>query len=101
MPAPTLITAVRGTDTFSDETRRARDVSPALQQLEPDAGPLITLMSKLRSRAATDPKFEWFEDQLLPRFDTLGADLTAAATTMTVTNYKFFRKGDLVRVNKS
>ncbi len=95
-----LVTAVRGTDTQATETRRSRDVSPALAQLEPDAGPLITLMSKTRSLAATDPKFEWFENQLLPRFDTLGADLGAADATMTVTNYKFFRKGDVVRVNK-
>lgn len=100
MAAPTLITAVRGTDNQSDETRRARDVSPALAQLEPDAGPLITLMSKTRSESCTDPKYEWFEDELKPRFDLLAAALTAAAATMTVTNYKFFRKGDLVRVNR-
>lgn len=101
LPAPpTLITAVRGSDNQNTETRRTRDVSPALAQLEPDAGPLVTITSKTRSKAATDPKFEWFEDQLLPRFDTLGGTLGAGDATMTVTNYKFFRKGDLVRVNK-
>jgi len=56
---------------------------------------------RLKSKAATDPKFEWIEDELLPRFDTLGADLTAAATTMTVVNYSYFRAGDIVRVNKN
>ncbi len=97
---PTLITASRGTDNQSDETRRKRDVSDAMAQLEPDAGPLVTLMSKTRSESCTDPKFEWFEDQLLPRFDTLNATLNVGDATMTVVNYKFFRKGDLVRVNK-
>lgn len=101
LPAPpTLVSTARSTSTQSTETRRVRDVSPALAQLEPDAGPLVTFMAKTRSKAATDPKFEWFENQLLPRFDTLGSDLSAGAATMIVVNYAFFRSGDLVRVNK-
>ena len=96
----TVVQGVRGTAILDTETRRRRDVTPLMAELEPDAGPLLTLLSKLRKRAATDPKFEWFEDELLPRFDTLGGSLTAGASTMTVTNYKYFRKGDLVKVNK-
>jgi len=97
---PTVVTGVRGTGVLGDEDRRVRDVTPALAQLEPDAGPLITLLSRLKKRVATDPKIEWYEDELLPRFDLLAGALTAGATTMTVTNYKYFRKGDLVKVNK-
>lgn len=97
---PTVIQGVRDTAQLSTETRRKRDVTPALSQLEPDAGPLTTLLTKLRKRGATDPKIEWFEDELLPRFDVLAGALGAGDATMTVTNYKFFRKGDLVRVNK-
>ncbi len=93
---PTLITAQRGTDNQNTESRRTRDVSPALIQLEPDAGPLITLMAKLRKKSCSDPKFEWYEDELLPRQDILGAAATAAATTLTVTNYKYFRSGDII-----
>lgn len=100
--APTLVTGSRDTTILSTETRRSRDVTPALSQLEPDAGPLTTILTKLRKRGATDPKIEWFEDQLLPRFDVLATAITdAAATSMVVTNYKYFRKGDLVRINKS
>lgn len=98
---PTLVTTTRGVGTLDTETRRTRDVSPAMAQLEPDAGPLITLLSKIKKRATADPKIEWFEDELLPRFDVLGAALTAAASTMTVTNYKYFRIGDLVMVNRA
>lgn len=99
--AVTLISGVRDTGNNSDETRRTRDVTPALSQLEPDAGPLVTILTKLRKKGATDPKIEWFEDQLLPRFDTLATAITnAAATSMIVTNYAYFRKGDLVRINK-
>lgn len=92
---------VRGTAVLDTETRRVRDVSPAIAQLEPDAGPLVTMLMKLKSRATTDAKIEWFEDELLPRFDVLGGDLGASASSMTVTNYKYFRSGDLVRVNKA
>ena len=97
---PTLVTTARGTGTLNTETRRTRDVSPLIAQLEGDAGPLVTLLMRLRSKAATDPKFEWFEDELLPRFDVLGGALAAGDATMTVTNYAYFRAGDIVRVNK-
>jgi hypothetical protein len=101
LPAPpTLVSTARSTQTLGNETRRARDVSPALAQLEPDAGPLTTFMAKTRSKASTDPKFEWFENQLLPRFDVLAGNMAAGDLTMTVTNYAFFRGGDLVRINK-
>lgn len=99
---PSLVTTARGTGTLTTETRRTRDVSPLIAQLEGDAGPLVTLLMRLRSKAATDPKFEWFEDELLPRFDILGSTaLTAAAASMVVTNYKYFRAGDLVKVNRA
>lgn len=97
----TVLTGTRDVATFSTETRRSRDVLPALQQLEPDAGPLVTITSKVRKKAATDPKIEWFEDQLLPRFDALTADCAANATTMTVSNPSYFRAGDIVRIAKN
>lgn len=100
--APTVVQNQRDTAVLGTETRRSRDVTPALSLLEPDAGPLTTILTKLRKRGAVDPKIEWFEDQLLPRFDILGAAVTdTVGTTITVTNYKYFRKGDLVRVNKA
>ena len=98
---PTLVAGQRSTGTLNTETRRVRDVTPALSQLEPDAGPLTTLLTKLRKKAVTDPKIEWFEDQLLPRFSTLTATLATGDATMTVNDPTYFRKGDIVRVNKS
>jgi hypothetical protein len=91
--------AARAVSTLTTEGRRVRDVENVLAQLEPDEGPLTTLLSRLQQEEASDVKLEWFEDQLLPDFDVLAADLTAGASTMTVTNYKYFRKGDLVRIN--
>lgn len=97
---PTMVTTARGTGVLATETRRTRDVSPLIAQLEGDAGPLVTLLMRLRSKSSTDPKFEWFEDELLPRFDVLAGILAAGDATMKVTNYKYFRAGDIVRVNK-
>lgn len=97
---PTMVTTARGTGTLNTETRRTRDVSPLIAQLEGDAGPLVTLLMRLRSKATTDPKFEWFEDELLPRFDVLSAAVVVADAHIHVTNYKYFRAGDIVRVNK-
>jgi len=87
---------VRGTGILSTEERAIRDVSPAIAQLEPDAGPLVTLLMRLKKQECTNPVFEWYEDELLPRFDTLGGNLGTSDTTMTVSNYKYFRDGDVV-----
>jgi hypothetical protein len=94
-----VVQGPRTTGTINTETRNKRFVEDMLQELEPEAGPLTTIMSRLGADTATDTKVEWFEDQLLPDFDVLAGALAAGDATMTVTNYKFYRKGDLVRVN--
>jgi len=97
----TVVAGTRDVATFTTETRRSRNVTPALQQLEPDAGPLVTITAKTRKKATDDPKIEWFEDQLLPRFDTLAGALAAGDAVFTPNNVTYFRAGDLVRVNKN
>jgi hypothetical protein len=99
MASISVVQGARDTNTLSNETRRVRDVEPELQQLEPEAGPLTQILSRLETMSATDRKIEWFEDQLLPDFDILASNLAAGDATMTVTNFKYFRAGDLVRVN--
>ena len=96
---PTVQTIARGNAVYRAEDSRARDVTKALKQLEGDTTPLTTLMSQLRVVKAKAVKVEWFEKELIPLFDTLAADVSASATTMTVVNYKFFRKEDLVKIN--
>lgn len=95
----TVAQGARTVGTLTTEGRRVRDVEKMLWQLEPDAGPLTTMLSRLSADTATDPKVEWFEDQLLPDFDTLAANLAVGDATMTVNNYKLFRSGDIVRIN--
>lgn len=94
---PTINTGTRGTDTQNTETRRKRDVFPTMLKLEPEAAPLTVLMGKTRKSVATDPKVEWFELERLPKQDVLNAAVAAGDATITVTNYKYFRAGDIIQ----
>ena len=89
----------RSSQTLITETRQDRDVEDALQQLEPNEGPLTTILSMLGAESSHNTKIEWFEDQLLPDFDVLAAAVAVSDVTMTVTNYAYFRANDLVRIN--
>ena len=92
----TVVQGVRSTSQQDTESRRKRDVFPSMLKLEPEAAPLTVLMGKVRKREATDPKFEWYELEPMPRQDVLAAAVAQAAATMTVTNYKYFRAGDII-----
>ena len=91
-------TTARATGILNTESRRVRDVSEGIFKLEPDSAPLTVLMARLRKKQVDDPKIEWFEDELIPRFDTLGNALAAGDATMTVSNFAYFRSGDLWQV---
>ena len=95
----TVLAGPRNTLDLSNESRLMRDVEDQLQELEPSAGPLTTILMKLQTVNATQFLIEWEEDQLLPDFDQLTAALTAGAATMTVANFAYYRAGDLVKIN--
>lgn len=96
---PTVLQGTRTTADQNTETRRKRDVFPSMLKLEPEAAPLTVLMGKARKRSATDPKVEWFELEPIPKQDLLGGAIASAgATTITVTNYKYFRSGDIILI---
>ncbi len=95
---PTVVQGDRTTDTQGTETRRKRDVFPTMLKLEPEEAPLTVLMGKTRKRAATDPKIEWFEMERLPKQDILNAAVLIGDATLTVTNYKYFRAGDIIQI---
>lgn len=95
---PTVISGVRTTVNQNDESRRKRDVFPLMLKYEPEAAPLTVLMGKLRKKKATDPKIEWFEIEPLPKQDLIAGAVGAGDATITVTNYKYFRAGDVVQI---
>ena len=94
---PTVVQGTRTTENQNTETRRKRDVFPTMLKLEPEAAPLTVLMGKTRKRVATDPKFEWFELERLPKQDVLAAAVLVGDAQFTSTNYKYFRAGDIVQ----
>jgi hypothetical protein len=91
---PTVLVGPEITTQNTDNNVRAIDFD--IYELEPDVAPLTVLMNKLGSEPATNPKFEWLEDEAMPRITTLSASALANATTFGVTT-DIFRVGDVVR----
>lgn len=98
---PTVVTVTRGTKNANTEDVRIREVAPLIAELEGDEAQLATMLMQIQGAAKkiANPKFEWIENDELPREDKLGGSLTAGATTMTVQNFAYFRKNDVVLIN--
>ena len=91
------VTLLVGTEQSTDNTsNNPRDVPAAVYELEPDVSPLLLLLNKLGSEAATNPKIEWLEDESMPRLTTLSASAASNATSFGVTA-DYFRANDVVR----
>ena len=93
---PSVAAGIRTTQDLNTETRLGRDVLPAILKLEPDKTPLTVFMGKLRKAETETPLFEWFEDERLPEQDTLAASVASGDTSITVSNYLYFRGGDVI-----
>lgn len=72
------------------------DMRETIMELEPDAAPLLILSKKASPEAAINPKFEWFEDKLNARFDTLTAEKTSGETTLPVATEAIWAADDLM-----
>lgn len=92
----TIVTGNVATDTVN-QSQRVPDIDPKIEELEPNAAPLVTLTKKLRKVPAIGPKVEWLEHEPLPRFDVLSASAASNATALPVTNGNYFRVGDVIR----
>ena len=91
---PTVLVGPEITTQNTDNNVRGIDF--AVYELEPDVAPLTALMNAMGSEPAINPKFEWLEDEAMPRITTLSASALQAATTFGVTA-DIFRVGDVVR----
>lgn len=76
------ITGMRGTKyAQGTEVSLVRDVADKIYLLQPDDTPLLVFINGLKGKkVATNPKFEWFEDDLMP----LTVDVDAAGTGTTI-----------------
>jgi len=64
------------------ENRIVRRVDDELSLLEPNEGPLITLLLQLKKRSSTDtPRLEWYEDDYVARWVNISAAGAASGVT--------------------
>lgn len=98
----TMRSGVQTSANQATEGRAVRSVAPIIHELEIDKAPLTVIMTKAAGRLVPsgNKKVEWLEDSLPAQFAVLSSALTAAATSMVVTNYSYFAKNMLVQINK-
>lgn len=96
------VTGQRGTLNVAQEQRDI-DMAEAISLLQPTAQPLTVLSKRAEQRATGNPKFEWEEDDLEPRFDAINdaAGYADSATDLTVDNGAYFAQHDLVIVTRT
>jgi hypothetical protein len=99
------VTGQRTTSQAATESRAVRRVDSDIALLEPNIGPLITLMMRMQKRRAIDAtKHEWYEDDYTARWAQNGTATVASntsSTTITVTDGTIFTAGDMFCVPKS
>jgi len=86
-----------------DDRRMTLDIADEILMLNPNATPLIVLLSKLRKQQTISPEFIWFEDDLGPYIDRInhGGGYIAGAVELVVDNGVYFAPHDLVKVFRS
>ena len=94
--------AARGS-TNTTTTTQKRDVKDTILLLEPNAAPITVITAKLASRSCINPKFEWFEDILLPDSDAVnyGSGYASGDVSIVVDNGNYFTIGDLIKVPRT
>jgi hypothetical protein len=72
-----------------------------IAQLEPDETPLTVLTARIRTARSThNPRFTWWEDELMPRFDAVDTT-TGVGTAVRVDTAAKFTVHDLVKVSRT
>jgi hypothetical protein len=93
------VQAPRGTlSMVGTESSNIRDVADRINLLQPDAAPLIAFLSALkRKKEATQPKFEWFEDDLIANTVTAaGSAQNSTTITVSAADGLIVRNGDIL-----
>ena len=70
------------------------DMADAIEELDPNAGPLVLLLRKLNSAPCTQEKIEWMESELEDRWDTV-VTTQANTTTLGVNSTGIWHKWDI------
>ena len=102
MAPGTLVTGSRATNSGNQDNRRI-EMADKILLLDPDAAPLTVVTKNIQKKATGNPKFQWQEDELDPRFDAInnGAGYASGATSIVVDNGAYFEVGNLVYVPRT
>jgi hypothetical protein len=101
---PTVITGSKDTRNIT-QNRLVIDMSSDIGLLKPDDAALLSFLklAKNKSQTASNPKFEWMEDGLAPRWDAVNnaAGVASGVTTVDVDNGTYFSANDIVKVPRT
>ena len=102
MAPGTLVNGQRGTLDGNQDNRKI-DMADKILLLEPDAAPLTVVTKNIQKKGTGNPKFQWQEDELDPRFDQVnnGAGYASGATSIVVDNGAYFEAQNLVYVPRT
>lgn len=94
MPDPTVLSGSRNTQNIL-QARRVIDMADGILLLSPNDSPFTVLSAKMAKKSVFNPKFEWLEDDLLPKWSTvnLSAGYSSSATEIIVLNGNYFDFG--------
>ncbi len=81
-------TGIRGTKySQGTETSLVRDVAARIALLQPNDAPLLAFINGLKNkRVATNPKFEWYEDELTPNVVTIASAEASGSGSFALTS---------------
>lgn len=101
MPQP-VITGGKNTRNIT-QNRLVIDMSNDIGLLKPDDAALLSFLkiAQGKSKPASNPKFEWMEDGLAPRWDIVVGAHTNVITTINVANGPYFSANDIVKVPRT
>lgn len=102
MAVGTLVTGQRATNTI-DASQRKIDMADKILELEPDDSPLTVITKRISKRTTIDPKFQWQENELDPRFDQInnGAGYASTITTLAVDNAAYHQVQEILYVPRT
>jgi hypothetical protein len=98
------VTGVRDTANIQ-QSKIVVDMSETIGLLQPSEAPFMSFLklAQKKTEAANNPKFEWLEDDLSPRWDAVNnaAGYANNATSIIVDNGDYFNVGDIVKVPRT
>lgn len=97
IPNQTVVRARESTENTT-ASRRIRDVSKKIHQLDPDAAPFTLLLQRGKKQQCSEPKFEWIQRGLAAKWSQInaGAGYAAGITALVVDHARYFSVGDIV-----